>query len=170
MARGGGGLRALCATAQREASVVLVHAEPHRAGAALGLASLLVGVVLVQTGQAAQGPWAWLALLGVLAGMALHLGWKIPGPACRVDFARRRAEPLAHPGDAVQVDGTGWEIRVGPGEQRPQLAIRLRHAERGIALCLLEMPARRQAEIRQLGALADVLAQRLGVARVGTLS
>jgi hypothetical protein len=103
----------------------------------------------------------------VLAGLVLHGLWRRPGAGWRVDFAARRVEPMGQRGEAVVLDGDGWSIATAAGERRTHVAIDLRHRQRGRVARLLDRPARGPTPIAPISALADVLAQRLGVERTG---
>jgi hypothetical protein len=121
----------LLAQARQQPSFELTRPEPHPAGAVLGLAGMLAGVLVYRS----EGPWRdtlGAAALGVvLLGLALHGLWRRPGTGWRVDVAARRLEPLGQRGDAVVLDGPGWSIATAPGERRSHVAIDLRHADRG---------------------------------------
>jgi hypothetical protein len=144
--------------------------RPHLFGGALALVSVAIGVLAQRDGFAASQALGWLALAGVGAGMLLHTVWRQADGGWRVDFERRCVEPLdpsPEGVEAVQIAGAGWSIQVTPGERRGQLAIDLRHEDRGRVARLVDRPARGLAEVQRLSDLADLLARRLQVARSG---
>jgi len=145
--------------------LALPSQRPHVLGSVVGLASLALGVLAQREGFPAQQLVSALALGGVGLGMLLHWGVQQVDGGWRVDFERRLIEPLgAGAGAAVQIAGGGWRIQGGgPG----QIAIDLRHEDRGRVVRLVDRPARRFAEVKRLDALADLLARRLQVARSG---
>lgn len=150
--------------------LLLPRWRPHLLGGLVALASVVLGVLAQRDGFPAAQAVGWLALGGVALGMGLHWGWQQSDGGWRVDFERRRIEPLrGSPGaaEAVQIGGDGWSIQVAPGERRGQLAIDLRHADRGRVARLVDRPARRFAEVQRLIELADLLARRLAVERSG---
>lgn len=150
--------------------LLLQRRRPHIAGSLLALASVALGVLAQREGFPAAQATGAVALLGVLLGMGLHWLWQQPDGGWRVDFEGRRVEPLGRMPDAaepVQIAGAGWSIQVGPGERRGQLAIDLRHVDRGRVVRLVDRPARRFAEVQRLIELADLLARRLAVERSG---
>ena len=100
-------------------------------------------------------------------GMALYLGWKHRGPGWRLEFAARRVTPVAQAGEPVQVEGSDWMLRTGPGSRFAHVALDLMHEERGLVARLYEHPGLRRSQRKQLSVLADSLAVRLGVQRVG---
>jgi hypothetical protein len=155
------------AAAERDAVLWLPRVEPHPAGMLLGFASAGVGFVLSQTELPGREPGAWLCLAGLMVGMLLHWRWKRTDTGWRVDFERRRVEPVGVRGEAEALAGIGWAIQASPGERRAHVAIDLRHEDRGRVARLLDMPARRKAEMASLSALADTIARRLNVARTG---
>ena len=167
MLRPRGLLPRLLAQARQQPSFELTRPEPHPAGAVLGLAGMLAGVLVYRS----EGPWRdtlGAAALGVvLLGLVLHGLWRRQGTGWRVDVAARRLEPLGERGDAVVLDGTGWSIATAPGERRSHVAIDLRHADRGRVARLFDHPAYGSRPVQQISALADVLAERLGVERAG---
>lgn len=148
--------------------LALPSQRPHVLGSVVGLASLALGVLAQREGFPAQQFVSVLALGGVGLGMLLHWGVQQVDGGWRVDFERRLIEPLGAGADeAVQIAGDGWSIQVAPGERRGQIAIDLRHEDRGRVVRLVDRPARRFAEVKRLDALADLLARRLQVARSG---
>lgn len=150
--------------------LLLQRRRPHVAGSLVALASVALGVLAQREGFPAPQVAGAVALFGVLLGMLLHWLWQQPDGGWRVDFERRRVEPLGPvPGGAepVAIVGEGWSIQVAPGERRGQLAIDLRHEDRGRVARLVDRPARRLAEVQRLIELADLLAGRLQVARTG---
>lgn len=168
----------------RQAPVLrLVRREPHPLGAVLGIASLLLGVWAYRSDWAARDTLAAVALGASLLGLVLHTVWQRAAAGWRVDFARRlllpepgpELGPEPTPGDAGPLpdgavaldDHPGWAIAVVPGDRRGHVAIELRHADRGRVARLLDRPARGRSALADLSGLADVLAQRLGVARIG---
>lgn len=167
MLRPRGLLPQLLAEARQQPRFELTRPEPHPAGAVLGLGGMLAGVLVYLS----EGPWrdtlGAAALVVVLLGLVLHGLWKRPGQGWRVDFAARRLEPLGEGGDALVLAGAGWSIATAPGERRSHVAIDLRHAELGRVARLLDHPAYGSRPVQQISALADVLAERLGVERTG---
>jgi hypothetical protein len=137
--------------------------ESHWLGMAIGFVSTAAGLVLSQTDFAGREAWSWVALGGLLIGMLLHWRWKLADRGWRVDFARRRVEPVGLLGDAAQIDGGGWSIQVAPSDRRTDL----RHEERGRVARLLDTFASRQADQARLSELADTIARRLNIARTG---
>lgn len=148
-------------------ALLLQRRRPHIAGGLVALASVALGVLAQREGFPAPQATGAVALLGVLLGMGLHWLWQQPDGGWRVDFERRRIEPLGRDGEPVQIAGEGWSLQVAPGERRGQLAIDLRHEDRGRVARLVDRPARRYAEVQRLIELADLLASRLQVARSG---
>jgi hypothetical protein len=67
----------------------------------------------------------------------------------------------------VALEGAGWSIQVAPGERRAHVAIDLRHADRGRVARLLDVPARRTAQLEALDRLAATLSRRLDIERSG---
>ena len=157
----------LVSEAGRQPRVELTRPEPHPAGALLGLGGMLAGVLAYR----GEGPWretlAAAGLGAVLVGLVLHALWRRPGTGWRVDFEARRVEPLGTAGEAAVLEGEGWSIAVAPGERRSHVAIDLRHADRGRVARLIDHPAYGRRPVQQISALADVLAERLGVERTG---
>jgi hypothetical protein len=150
--------------------LLLPHWRAHMLGGVIALVSVVLGVLAQREGFPVQQAAGWLALCGVGVGMVLHTLLRKADGGWRVDFERRRIEPLgASPGavEAVQIEGEGWSIQVAPGERRGQLAIDLRHEDRGRVVRLVDRPARRFAEVQRISDLADLLARRLQVARSG---
>jgi hypothetical protein len=141
--------------------------ESHWLGMAIGFVSTAGGLVLSQTDFAGRAAWSWVALGGLLAGMLLHWRWKKADCGWRVDFARRRVEPIGVLGDAAQIEGGGWSIQVAPSDRRAKVAIDLRHEERGRVARLLDTFASRKVDQTRLSELADTIARRLNVARTG---
>mgnify|MGYP006994857459 FL=1 len=101
------------------------------------------------------------------SGLVLHGFWRRPGAGWRIDFTARRVEPEGQRGEVVTIEGEGWTIGTTPGDRRSHVAIDLRHPNRGRVARLFDRPARGVRSVRQISALADVLAERLGVERVG---
>lgn len=155
------------AAAERDPVVVLPRLQPHAAGMVLGFASAALGVALVQWELPAREALGWLALAGLLAGMLLHWKWKSAHSGWRVDFGARRVEPVGAGGAAEQIEGAGWSIQTAPSERKANIAIDLRHVERGRVARLVDTPARRRSEMAAVSRLADTLARRLGVERTG---
>ena len=160
-------LSALRQAAAQAPELLLQREEPHPAGLALGLASVGLGIWLSGRGGAVDPLWAWLALAGALLGMVLYLGWKHRGPGWRLHFASRSVSPVGQPGTVVVVQGGGWMLRTGPGARFAHVALDLMHEERGLVARLYEHPGFRRGHRKQLSALADTLAERLGAQRVG---
>ncbi len=146
--------------------VVLQRVEPHPVGMALGLLSVALGIWLSRSG-AADPRWAWLALIGTLVGMVLYVSWKQLGAGWRVDFAARRLSPVGQPGADVAMQGDGWMVRTGPGTRFAHMAVDLMHNERGMVARLYEHTVLRRGHRKQLSALADAVAERLGAERTG---
>ncbi len=157
----------LVASARHQAVLTLARLEPHPTGAVLGLAGTALGVLAYRSDWAWRDTLAAVAMAAVLAGLVLHGLWRRPGAGWRVDFAARRVEPMGQRGEAFVLDGDDWSIATTPGERRTHVAIDLRHRQRGRVARLLDRPARGPTPIAQISALADVLAQRLGVERTG---
>ena len=141
--------------------------ESHWLGMAIGFASTAAGLVLSQADFAGREAWSGVALGGLLVGMLVHWRWKKADCGWRIDFAHRRVEPVGVLGDAAQIDGGGWSIQVAPSDRRTQVAIDLRHEERGRVARLLDIRASRQADQARLSELADTIARRLNIARTG---
>lgn len=160
-------VEAWISVAERDPMVVLPRLEPHWAGMAVGFASAALGVALARTEGPAREPLAWLALAGGLVGMLLHWRWKRTTDGWRVDFERRRIEPVGGRGTVEAVDGAGWSIQTAPSDRKANIAIDLRHVDRGRVARLVDVPARRRQEMIRVSRLADVLARRLGVERSG---
>jgi hypothetical protein len=157
----------LQAAAAREPVLWLPRAQAHWAGLALGLASAALGFGLSQVDLPGRTLLAWLCLAGVMAGMVLQWRWKKTDTGWRVDFGRRRIEPVGLRGEALAIAGAGWSIQTSPGDRRTHVAIDLRHADAGRVARLLDVPAPRKAELARVSALADTIARRLDVARTG---
>ncbi len=160
-------LAELAARAQRDDEVELRPHEPHVAGMLVGLGSFGFGLWAANGGAQRL---AWLALLGVMLGMVLYLRWRVPGPGWRVLLRQRRAEPVGHEGTpppAVQLEGRGWMLRTGPGDHFATVAIDLLHDERGRVARLYEHTALRPRDRRQVSAIADALASRWKIERLG---
>jgi hypothetical protein len=162
-------LPAVLAHASRDDPVTLPQVEGHWAGMVLGLASALLGVLAVRSDWAVRDALAWAALGGIAAGMLLHSLWKETRHGWRIDFRARRIEPVGQRGDPVVVSGEGWSVACAPGDRRSQVAIDLRHADRGRVVRLFVAVARRAGDQRQVDQLAAVLARRLGVPRSGPM-
>jgi hypothetical protein len=160
-------LAPLRASASREAVLWLPRVQPHGAGVAVGLVSGALGFGLSQVDVPGRTALAWLCLAGVMAGMWMHWRWKKADSGWRVDFGQRRIEPVGLRGQAVAIDGEGWSIQTAPGDRRTSVAIDLRHADVGRVARLLDVPAPRSAELAELSALADTIAERLAIARTG---
>ena len=167
MLRPRGWLPQLLAEAREQPRLELTRPEPHPAGAVLGLGGMLAGVLVYRSEGPARETLGAVALAVVLLGLALHGLWKQPGTGWRVDFVARRIEPLGEKGEALVLAGAGWSIATAPGERRSHVAIDLRHAELGRVARLLDHPAYGSRPVQQISALADVLAERLGVERTG---
>lgn len=148
-------------------AVVLQREEPHPVGMALGLLSVVLGIWLSRSGAAADPRWAWLALIGTLAGMVLYVSWKQLGAGWRVDFAARCLSPVGQPGADVAVQGSGWMVRTGPGTRFAHMAVDLMHNEHGMVARLYEHTVLRRGDRKQVSALADAVAERLGAERTG---
>lgn len=161
-------LPALLAQARHETTLFLPQVESHWMGMAVGGVSAAAGVLASRSDWALRDTLAWLALAGVMAGMVLHARWKRVDRGWRVDFAARRVEPVAVPGgEAAAVSGPGWSVACAPGDRRAQLAIDLRHADRGRIARLFVSAARVRADQQALNDLADVIARRLEIDRTG---
>ena len=164
-------VRAWIAAAERDATVFIAQTQPHPLGMIVGFASAAVGFALVQWGELWAVPQrealGWLALGGILVGMLLHWKWKRPGAGWRIDFAARRVEPVGQRGEVEAIAGDGWSIQTAPGERKAGIAIDLRHVDRGRVARLVDVPARRRAEMVEVSRLADTLARRLAVERTG---
>jgi hypothetical protein len=157
----------LQAAAVRDPVLWLPRLEAHGAGLVVGLASVGLGFGLSQSDLPWRVPLAWLCLAGVMAGMWLQWRWKKADTGWRVDFVQRRIEPVGVRGEALAIVGDGWSIQTAPGERRTSVAIDLRHADAGRVARLLDVPAPGKADLARLSALADTIAQRLGIARTG---
>lgn len=153
--------------AQQGQELVLQREEPHPAGLTLGLTSVGLGIWLSGQGASVDARWNWLALAGTLLGMVLYFSWKYRGPGWRLDLAARQVSPVGQAGDSVAVEGGGWMLRTGPGAKFAHVALDLMHEERGMVARLYEHPGLRRSHRKQLSALADSIAQRLGAQRVG---
>jgi len=155
------------AAAEREAVLWLPRVESHPAGMLLGFGSAAAGFALSQFDVPGREAWAWLCLAGLMLGMLPHWRWKRADTGWRIDFDRRSIEPVGLRAEAEALQGSGWSIQTSPGEKRATLAIDLRHEDRGRVARLLDVPARRKAEMASLSTLADTIARRLNVARTG---
>lgn len=160
-------VEAWTAAAERDPAVFLPRLEPHWAGMAVGFASAALGVLAARSEDLPREPLGWLALTGGLVGMLLHWRWKRATAGWRVDFERRRVEPVGQRGEPEPVDGDGWSIQTAPSDRKANIAIDLRHVDRGRVARLVDLPARRRQEMIRISRLADVLARRLGVERSG---
>lgn len=161
-------LPALLAQARQDSTLFLPQVESHWLGMALGGLSAVVGVLASRSDWPFRDTVAWLALAGVMAGMVVHARWKRVDRGWRVDFAGRRVEPVAVPGGEVAVlQGLGWSVACAPGDRRAQIAIDLRHADRGRIARLFVSAARRRRDQQVLNDLADLIAQRLQIERSG---
>lgn len=149
---------------QREDTVELRPDAPHAGGMAIGLGAFALGVWATETG-ARQA--AWIALVGVMVGMVLYLRWRVAGPGWRVDLRAARAEPVGQKGEPVSIEGRGWAVRTGPGEGFATIAIDLMHEDRGRVARLYQYTALRLRDRRRVVALADALAERLKIERLG---
>lgn len=156
-------LRELRLRAEQAPAVELRPDEPHVAGLAIGLGAVVAGIWAARIASNVVG---WLALGGVVAGMLLVQRWRVPGPGWRVDFERRRVEPVGHAGETFEVRGAGWKLRTAPGDKFGLVAIDLLHDDRGRVARLYQSMVLMRAQRRQLFALADALSTRLGVARI----
>jgi hypothetical protein len=155
------------AEAEREPVVFLPRMESHWAGMALGFASAALGAALARWELPAREALGWVALGGLLVGMLLHWKWKRAAAGWRIDFAQRRIEPVGQRGEAEAVSGDGWSIQTAPSDRKANIAIDLRHVDRGRVARLVDLPARRRAEMARISRLADALARRLNVERSG---
>ena len=153
--------------ARGEAVLLLARAEAHPAGGLLGLAGAALGVATYRSDWAARDALTWVAMALTLGGLVLHGFWRRPGAGWRIHFAARRVEPEGLRGEAVALEGDGWSIVTSPGDRRSHVAIDLRHRDRGRVARLFDRPAYGSRAVGQISALADVLAERLGVERVG---
>lgn len=164
-------LARLAAEAGSASTLELPREEPHPAGMVLGGAGFLAGLVAAQGSFAGREILGWAALAAVCVAMWLHARFKRVGGGWRVDFAARRVEPLASTGagrdEPTEIGGEGWSIQVAPGERRAHVAIDLRHRDRGRVARLLDVPARRKAQLEAIDSLAGRLARRLAVERSG---
>jgi hypothetical protein len=161
----------LAAEAAGAERLVLPREEPHPAGMVLGALGFAVGLVAAQGSFAGREAVGWVALAMLCVAMWLHARLKRVGGGWQVDFAGRRIEPLGPAAPArdgsAQIDGSGWSIEVAPGERRAHIAIDLRHRDRGRVARLLDVPARRKAQLEAIDRLAAALARRLAVERSG---
>jgi hypothetical protein len=153
--------------AQTAPTLLLARVEPHWAGGAMGLAGAGFGVAVANTDWSHKGMLAWLALAAIVLGMLLHWRWRRADTGWRVHFGERRIEPVGVSGQAETLSGDGWQIQTAPGDRRHHVAIDLRHPDRGRVARLVDVPARRQAQLATLSALADTLAERLRAKRSG---
>lgn len=164
-------LARLAAEAGSADSLVLPREEAHPAGMLLGAAGFGLGLLAAQVSFAGRETLGWVALAMLCVAMWLHARLRRVAGGWRVDFAARRVEPLgpASPSrDApVALEGAGWSIQVAPGERRAHVAIDLRHADRGRVARLLDVPARRTAQLEALDRLAATLSRRLDIERSG---
>lgn len=160
-------LAPLRAAAARDRVLWLPRAQAHGAGLAVGLLSAALGFGLGQVDLPGRTVLAWLCLAGVMTGMWMQWRWKKTDSGWRVDFGQRRIEPVGVLGQAVVIDGEGWSIQTSPGDRRTSVAIDLRHTDVGRVVRLLDVPAPRKAELAELSALADTIAERLTIARTG---
>jgi hypothetical protein len=164
-------LARLATEAGSASTLELPREEPHPAGMVLGGAGFLVGLVAAQGSFAGREMLGWAALVVVCVAMWLHARFKRVGGGWRVDFAARRVEPLMAPGAGrdgpADLAGEGWSIQVAPGERRAHVAIDLRHRDRGRVARLLDVPARRKAQLEAIDTLAATLARRLAIERSG---
>ncbi len=166
MTLGAPSLERLVREARDAPRVFLPHVEPHPAGTWLGLGSVALGAWA--HGRDVPPIVGWVALAGVLAGMWLHARLKRANAGWWVDFGARSVAPQALGGDVVRLDDSGWSVACAPGERRSAVAIDLRHPERGRVARLYDSgPRLRGANMTRLNELADVLAQRLRIARSG---
>lgn len=147
--------------------LLLAKVEPHWAGGATGLAGAGFGVFVANSEWSNKGELAWIALAAIVLGMLMHWRWRRADSGWRVHFAERRVEPVGVAGSAETIAGEGWEIQTAPGDRRHHIAIDLRHRDRGRVARLHDVVARRPAQVRAISALADTLAERLGVERTG---
>jgi hypothetical protein len=134
---------------------------------AIGFASAALGAVLARWEVPGREALGWLALAGGLVGMLLHWRWKRPSWGWRIDFGQRRVEPVGQRGDAESLVGGGWSIQTAPSDRKANIAIDLRHEDRGRVARLVDVPARRRQEMIRVSRLADLLARRLDVERSG---
>jgi hypothetical protein len=141
--------------------------DSHWFGMTLGVASTALGIGLGQFELAGREAWSWGALGGVLVGMLLHWRWKKADTGWRVDFSQRRVDPVGLTGEASRIDGEGWSIQVAPGDRRTNVAVDLRHEDRGRVARLLDAPATGKPDRTALSELADTIARRLDIARTG---
>ncbi len=160
---------ALLREAADQPSVFLPQPRPRLWGSALALASLALGVWSQSEGFPAPQAVGVLALAGVAVGLLLHHLWQQLDSGWRLHFGPPgRLEPVGtQRGEAWLLQGEGWSIHAAPGSRRHQVAIDLHQEGRGPVARLLDQPARRMGEVRRVCALADLLAQRLGVERAG---
>lgn len=158
------GLPRLLQRVQRDDAVDLRPDAPHAGGMAIGLGAFALGVWATEAG--ARGV-AWVALVGVVVGMVLYLRWRVAGPGWRVDLRTGQAEPLGQKGEPFTVQGGGWAVRTGPGDGFGSLAIDLMHQDRGRVARLYQITALRLRDRRRVVALADALAARLKIERMG---
>ncbi len=157
----------LLAAARADAVLMLARAEAHPAGGLLGLGGAALGVLAYRSEWAAREAITWAAMALMLAGLVLHGFWRRPGAGWRIDFTARRIEPEGQNGEAVTIEGEGWSIGTVPGDRRSHVAIDLRHRDRGRVARLFDRPAYGSRVVGEISALADTLAERLGVERVG---
>ena len=164
-------LARLAAEAGSADALLLPREEPHPAGMMLGLAGFGLGLLAAQGSFGGREALGWVALAMLCVAMWLHARLRRVSGGWRVDFAARRVEPLgaASPmrDEPLQLDGSGWSIQVAPGDRRAHVAIDLRHADRGCVARLLDVPARRSAQLDAIDRLAAALARRLAVERSG---
>ena len=160
-------LERLASQAERVPVLWLPRPEPHPAGMMLGLGGGVVGVAAVRGSVPGHETLAWACLVAVLAGMVLHWRLKRARSGWRIDFEARRLEPVGLRDQALTLEGPGWSVQVAPGERRSQVAIDLRHVDRGRVARLLDLPVRGRAATAGLDALATTIARRLRVERTG---
>ena len=166
MRLGAPSLQQLVRQARDEPQVFLPHVVPHPAGTWIGLGSVALGAWA--HGRDVSPMVQWIALAGLLVGMWLYARLKRAEAGWQVDFAARSIAPRGLPGEPVSLDDSGWSLACAPGERRSSVAIDLRHADRGRVARLYDSgPRLRGTKMTHLNELADVLAERLRIARSG---
>lgn len=155
--------------AAADARIELRPEEPHPGGLTIGFVALALGIWATQAGAPR---WGWLALAGIVVSMLLSRLWLVRGPGWALDFAARAIEPIGpwKPGAAEAeslADPEGWAIRTAPGDGFGTVAVDLLHIDRGRVARLVERHALRRRDRHAMFRLADTLAERLGIARVG---
>ncbi len=164
-------LRGLIDQAQAAArsDVFLPKLEPHPASLVVGLGGTALGL---WTGRYAPPDWrvelGWAALLMVFVGMLMYLLMQRQGVGWRLDFVRRRVEPVGQDGRSAELEREGWRLLCVAGDKRRSLALEFRHDDGGKPLRVFQSRGNaNQQEHRLVSQLADELARRLAVPRDG---